>query len=83
MMICAWCKCTIIPQQDGDAIPHSHGICKACAKRERAEGIKAARRLRRELDAYVDERAASERPGPVEHTLSTLYGVPLSLSQVF
>lgn len=81
-MMCAWCKCTIIPQQDGDAIPHSHGICKACARRELAEGVKAARRLRRELDAYADERA-SERLGPVERTLSTLYGVPLTLSQVF
>ena len=80
-MTCAWCGHSI-PQADGDAIPHSHGICKACARRELSKGIKAARRLKRELDAYVDERA-NERPGPVERTLSTLYGVPLTISQVF
>ena len=82
MMVCSWCHCVIVPQQDGDSLVHSHGICKACAKRELAEGIKAARRLKRELDAYVDERA-SERLGPVVRTLSSLYGVPLTLSQVF
>ena len=82
MMVCAWCHCVIVPQQDGDAIPHSHGICKACARRELAEGIKVARRMKRDLDAYVEERA-NEQPGPVERTLSTLYGVPLTLSQVF
>jgi hypothetical protein len=82
-MTCSWCS-HAIPPQDGNAplVAHSHGICKACARRELAEGIKDARKLKRDLDTYADEQA-SERPGPVERTLSTLYGVPLTLSQVF
>jgi len=80
-MTCSWCG-HVIPMQDGNAIPHSHGICKACARRELAEGIKAARRMKRDLDAYADEQVRAAC-GPVERTLSTLYGVPLTLSQVF
>ena len=80
MMVCSWCNCTIVSQVDGNAIPHSHGICKACAKRELAEGIKAARELR----AYERERDQQAAPiGHDERTLSALYGVPLHLSSVF
>lgn len=82
-MTCSWCGHGIPQDSNVSSVPHSHGICKACTRRELSEGLKAARRLRRELDAYVDAQQASERPGPVERTLSTLYGVPLTLVQTF
>lgn len=81
-MICSWCGCTIPQVGNAPLVAHSHGICKACARRELSKGLKAARRMKRELDTYADQQV-SERPGPVECTLSTLYGVPLTLSQVF
>jgi len=81
-MVCSWCGKEISPADNTPLVAHSHGICHECAKRELAAGIKVARRLKRDLDAYVDAQA-DKRPGPVEHTLSILYGVPLTISQVF
>lgn len=48
--ICAWCKTLL---RDGPE-PISHGMCEACADRERA-----AHRRRRAIAALVDEQEAT------------------------
>jgi hypothetical protein len=76
-MTCSWCGKAMSSGQT--SLVHSHGICQACKDRLLQTEIPAARELR----AYERERDRQTSPvGREERTLSTLYGVPLSLSQV-